>query len=117
MSFVRAQLKDSGSHFLLEMVPNPDVRVVGDVGRGDAAAAAAAVGLEEEDFSAQLVARVDLEPLIACDGLARRVRKRHAAGKHTEILITRHELAVRRERERGEEHVHRDAGFARLAQR
>lgn len=27
MSFVRTQLKDSGSHFLLEMVPNPDVRV------------------------------------------------------------------------------------------
>ena len=27
MSFVRTQLKNSGSHFLLEMVPNPDVRV------------------------------------------------------------------------------------------
>ena len=30
MSFVRAPLKDSGSHFLLEMMPNPEVRVTAE---------------------------------------------------------------------------------------
>tara|TARA_B100001250_G_scaffold320460_1_gene283360 strand:+ start:3016 stop:3426 length:411 start_codon:yes stop_codon:yes gene_type:complete len=30
MSFVRTPLKDSGSHFLLEMMPNPEVRVTAE---------------------------------------------------------------------------------------